>query len=622
VNMGIGLKKLKNIGGSNSQIQELEKKLIDYRGQVEAISRSQAVAEFNMDGTIITANENFLNIVGYSLQELQGQHHSIFVDNEYANSAKYAKFWEELNNGLHLDKQYKRIAKGGKEIWIQASYDPIFGADGKPFKIVKYCSDVTQWKLEDAEAYARAEAINNTQAVVEFNIDGTVVNANENFLNALGYSLSEIKGKHHSMFVEADYANSEEDKEFWSQLSAGHHHAGEFMRVAKDGSNVWIQASYNPIMDLNGKPYKVVKFAMDVTEQKQMQQTVESMLGEVSTVMHGLVEGKVDHRVGGQYSGQFDRLKQAVNGYCDKISDIVVKIRESSQLVNSGAEEISRGNLDLSRRTESQAASLEQTSASMEEMTSTVKQNADNAKEANNLAIGARDQAATGGEVVGKAIAAMHEINQASNKISDIISVIDEIAFQTNLLALNAAVEAARAGEQGRGFAVVATEVRNLAGRSATAAKEIKELIEDSVQKVTDGSHLVNQSGETLEQIMDSVRQVAQIVGDISSASQEQAQGIEQVNKAIIEMDTSTQENTSLVEEAAAAAESMSEQSNELNSLVGFFQIGDQSSGSSGLAPGGVERRSSRRPWSAQESVQDVSMAVGSDVDSDGWEEF
>ncbi|MCL4164937.1 UNVERIFIED_CONTAM: hypothetical protein GTU68_032376 [Idotea baltica] len=343
--------------------------------------------------------------------------------------------------------------------------------------------------------------------------------------------------------------------------------------------------------------------------------------------MSALGKGNLTERVHGSYTGQFKQLKDAVNDYSHKMGDIVVNIGEASELVRTGADEISRGNLDLSRRTESQAAGLEETSASMEEMTSTVKQNADNAKEANELAIGARDQAATGGEVVNKAITAMHEINQASNKISDIIGVIDEIAFQTNLLALNAAVEAARAGEQGRGFAVVATEVRNLAGRSATAAKEIKELIEDSVQKVTDGSHLVNQSGETLEQIMDSVRQVADIIGDISSASQEQAQGIDQVNKAIIEMDTATQQNTAMVEEAAAAAESMSEQSNQLNNLVSFFQVDHLNKSSANpLAPPTVERRSGERPWSQTNSPQstqanDFSVAAGSDINED-WEEF
>lgn len=614
--------------GGNSDIENLNNQLIDYQGQVEAISRSQAVIEFNMDGTIIKANDNFLNTVGYQLDEIQGKHHSMFVDSETANSSEYKNFWKTLNRGEYQAKQFKRIGKGGREVWIQATYNPIMDVAGKPFKVVKYATDITQRSIESANEKGQINAIHKSTAVIEFNLDGSIITANDNFLSALGYELQEIQGKHHSMFVEPKYAANNEYKQFWSDLSAGKFQSGEYMRISKSGKEVWIQASYNPIMGLDGRPLKVVKFASDVTEQKNMQQNVEKLLGEVSHVVTGLGAGNLTERVHGDYTGQFKLLKDAVNDYCHKMSDIVVNIGESSGLVSTGADEISRGNLDLSRRTESQAASLEETSASMEEMTSTVKQNADNAKEANELAIGARDQAATGGEVVNKAITAMHDINQASNKISDIIGVIDEIAFQTNLLALNAAVEAARAGEQGRGFAVVATEVRNLAGRSATAAKEIKELIEDSVQKVTDGSRLVNQSGETLEQIMDSVRQVADIIGDISSASQEQAQGIDQVNKAIIEMDTATQQNTAMVEEAAAAAESMSEQSNQLNNLVSFFQV-DKAAGlnsTNSLASPGVERRSSERPWgqsSAAPSAQanDFSMAVGEDV-TDDWEEF
>ncbi len=610
-----------------SEIDQLKRELIDYKGQVEAIGRSQAVIEFNMDGTIINANENFLSAMGYRLDEIQGQHHSMFVDRDTANSNEYKEFWASLNLGEFSSKQFKRITKSGNEIWIQASYNPIFDENGQPYKVVKYATDVTQRKFENLNNSSKIDAIYRSQAVIEFNLDGTIITANDNFLGAMGYQLNEIKGKHHRMFVDQETANSNEYREFWASLNAGEYQAGEFMRVAKGGNEIWIQASYNPVLDLDGNPYKVIKFASDITQQKQMQISVESILKEVSSVMLSLAEGNTDQRVDGNYVGQFDKLKNVVNSYCEKISDIVLQIRESSQLVNAGAEEISRGNLDLSRRTESQAASLEETSASMEQMTSTVKQNADNAKEANQLAIDARDQASTGGDVVNKAISAMHEINQSSNKISDIIGVIDEIAFQTNLLALNAAVEAARAGEQGRGFAVVATEVRNLAGRSATAAKEIKELIEDSVQKVTDGSQLVNQSGETLEEIMQSVRQVAEIVGDISSATQEQAQGIEQVNKAIIEMDTATQQNTAMVEEAAAAAESMSEQSSELNRIVSFFKMkAHMEMSQAAPANKGVERRSSDRPWSNNRAEQanpaEVQMAAGSDVVDDDWEEF
>jgi methyl-accepting chemotaxis protein len=257
----------------------------------------------------------------------------------------------------------------------------------------------------------------------------------------------------------------------------------------------------------------------------------------------------------------------------------VSKIKAAALEVHRGADEISQGNANLSQRTEEQSSSLEETASSMEEMTSTVKQNADNAGQANQLAIAARDQAERGGSVTGQAVRAMGAINDASSKIADIIGVIDELAFQTNLLALNAAVEAARAGEQGRGFAVEASEVRALAGRSASAAKEIKALIEDSVQKVGEGARLVNESGATLEQIVTSVKKVSDIVAEIASASREQSSGIEQVNKAVMQMDEMTQQNAALVEQASAASQSMADQARSLNEMMARYRLADSDAG-------------------------------------------
>jgi methyl-accepting chemotaxis protein len=268
------------------------------------------------------------------------------------------------------------------------------------------------------------------------------------------------------------------------------------------------------------------------------------------------------------------RLLGALKEMKDNLTEVVTEIHTATDSVSTAAKQISAGNSDLSQRTQEQASALEETASSMEEMTSTVKQNADNARQANQLAVGARDQAEKGGDVVSKAVHAMSEINASSKKIADIISVIDEIAFQTNLLALNAAVEAARAGEQGRGFAVVATEVRNLAQRSAGAAKEIKDLINDSVDKVKAGSSLVDESGKTLSEIVDSVKKVTDIVAEIAAASQEQSAGIEQVNKAVMQMDEVTQQNAALVEEAAAASKSMEEQAERIVELVEFFKTG------------------------------------------------
>ena len=291
---------------------------------------------------------------------------------------------------------------------------------------------------------------------------------------------------------------------------------------------------------------------------------------------------------------EIGRTGESFNGMFDRVSEVVQSVKSAVSGITTGTMEISQGNEDLSQRTSAQAGALEETSASMEEMTSTIKQNADNAKQANQLAVAAREVAEKGGAVTDKAVCAMEEINKSSKKIADIINVIDEIAFQTNLLALNAAVEAARAGEQGRGFAVVASEVRNLAQRSATAAKEIKALINESVQKVDDGSDLVNQSGQTLSEIVNSVKRVTDIIAEISAASQEQASGIDQVNKAVMQMDQGTQQNAALVEQATSASQSMKQQAEELLTQVAFFKITDASSN---LAPQGPMRpRSGSKP--------------------------
>ena len=293
-------------------------------------------------------------------------------------------------------------------------------------------------------------------------------------------------------------------------------------------------------------------------------------------VAERIAKGDLTNEIKVTSKDETGRLLASLKSMNKSLYEIVQNVINSANAVASGSQQISSGNINLSQRTEEQASNLEETASSMEEMTSTVRQNADNANQASQLAQTARNQAEAGGQIVSQAVTAMGEINQSSGKIADIISVVEEIAFQTNLLALNAAVEAARAGEQGRGFAVVASEVRVLAGRSADAAKEIKNLIEDSVEKVKKGSDLVDKSGETLDEIVTGVKKVTDIVFEIAAASQEQSSGIDQVNKAITQMDDMTQQNASLVEEAAAASEAMGAQAEELSTLISFFKLNER----------------------------------------------
>jgi len=352
---------------------------------------------------------------------------------------------------------------------------------------------------------------------------------------------------------------------------------GEIKNIVEDAA---VRGSFATKMDMTGKQ----GYTKDLSELLNELSTVtDTGLNDVLRVANLLAKGDLTQTITKDYPGTFGEVKAGVNGTVENLKVLVGEIKDATDTINTASKEIAAGNSDLSQRTEEQASSLEETASSMEELTSTVKQNAENAKQANQLAIGASDVAGKGGAVVGQVVTTMDSINESSRKIVDIISVIDGIAFQTNILALNAAVEAARAGEQGRGFAVVAGEVRNLAQRSAAAAKEIKTLIGDSVDKVEGGSKLVAQAGQTMEEIVTAIKRVTDIMSEITAASQEQSQGIEQVNTAITQMDEVTQQNAALVEQAAAAAESLEEQAQNLSVSVGTFKMSN-SSGSTAVA--------------------------------------
>jgi len=430
-------------------------------------------------------------------------------------------------------------------------------------------------KEQAADYEGQLDAIGRVMATIEFELDGTIRTANDNFLQTLGYTLSEIKGKHHSMLVEPEYKSSADYARYWEKLSDGEPRSEQFLRIGKGGKEVWIQASYNPIRDARGNVYKVVKFATDITEQKLAAQQLELMMSDANTTLQSVSEGDLTVSVAGTYQGELAMLQEAINSTVKNLNTTFSQIRDQADDVGGIAGELEVGNNTLNSRTQEQAAALEETAASLEEITGTVQQTADNSRRANQLSSEAREKAEQGGKVAEQAVTAMSEINSSSRKIADIIGVIDEIAFQTNLLALNAAVEAARAGEQGRGFAVVAGEVRTLAQRSAGAAKEIKGLINSSVENVLAGGKLVDESGKALKDIVQSVTKVNDLISEIAAASIEQTSGIDQINTAIAQLDSGTEQNAALVEESAAASERLNGQANSLREKVGEFKLGE-----------------------------------------------
>ncbi|MAA72864.1 MAG: chemotaxis protein [Bermanella sp.] len=768
--------------------------------KVVAINKVQAVIEFEMDGTIITANDLFLNAMGYRLEEIQGKHHSIFVDSEYKNSNEYKDFWSHLNNGDFKQEEFKRFGKAGNEIWIQASYNPILDEDGKPYKVVKYAIDITEQRLQRISNNRIRRALDSCaesclmvadenydlvytnkgvqdmfvtaesdikKSISSFSVDNVlgqnidIFHKNPSYQRKMLDSLTgthsaqlELGGRTFALIVnpikdekgdrigtvvewtdkteqlaqEAEQkriadensrvrlaldactantmiADNDQNVIYTNEAVAGMLRVAE-SDVRKDlpnfsantvlGSNIDIfhknpahqrqmlsalKDTYrtqivvggrtfaliaNPIVSPEGERLGTVVEWNDRTEEVSVEREVdniieaagkgdlsrrasiddksgffkslsmglnslmtisENVINDTARVLDAMAHGKLDERIEAEYQGIFGKLKQDANATGERLTDVIGRIRESANTVSTGSTEIAQGNTDLSQRTEEQASSLEETASSMEEMTSSVRQTSENASHANDLAANAQSKAQKGGEVVSRAVGAMEEINTSSKKIADIIGVIDEIAFQTNLLALNAAVEAARAGEQGKGFAVVAGEVRNLAQRSAGAAKEIKDLIRDSVEKVDNGTDLVNKSGQTLAEIVEAVEKVNTMIKEISSASEEQASGIEQVNKAISQMDEMTQQNAALVEEASAASETMTEQAKNMLELVGFFKVasGSDVHASPMMSHGHMNHASPapKAPVSSAPSAPSspASRPVVKD-DDDDWQEF
>ncbi|MEK8048955.1 PAS domain-containing methyl-accepting chemotaxis protein [Ideonella sp. DXS22W] len=429
---------------------------LEAQGKLEAIDRAQATIEFDIDGKVLRANANFLKLMGYRLEDIQGRHHRMFVDADEAASAEYMNFWERLSRGEVFGGEYRRLGRNGREVWIQATYNPVFDPSGRPVKVVKFATDVTEAKLRNAEFEARVQAIDKGQAVIEFDLDGRVLNANRNFLAAMGYTLREIQGQHHSLFCSPEYTQSTEYRVFWLRLNEGEFISGRFQRVGKYNREVWIQATYNPIFDLNGKVSKIIKYAFDVTHEVQLERRIAAKSEEMR----------------------------------DSIAQLAASITEIA--ANSG----------------------------------TAAENADAANQA----------ARAGHAALEKSIAAIAAIQAGSMRMGEIVRAIGEIANQTNLLAFNAAIEAARAGQHGVGFSVVAGEVRKLAERSSTAAREIAKLIDESVMQVGQGAEVSRQAAHSFEGVLRAVERTDGSVGQIARATESQRLSAQAVSSLIAEL--------------------------------------------------------------------------------------